>query len=112
MNARNAILEKGAKSLQDFGYPNCNVDNILTHKVYSAFFTRLLEEVIEDVEVAKSKLPPVVSYVNACKKLLEELQEAEALRKNKKAKAKNKEVTVKKKKPFKVKKFVTRKGYK
>jgi hypothetical protein len=38
------LLEAGVKNLREFGYPDCNTTNILTDKIYSAFFKRMLED--------------------------------------------------------------------
>lgn len=38
------IIEAGVKNLQEFGYPHCNKDNILTDIVYKRFFISMLKE--------------------------------------------------------------------
>lgn len=39
----NGLIENGVKGLKEFGYPNVDVHNILTDKIYSAFFKSQLE---------------------------------------------------------------------
>lgn len=41
---RNAILKRAVKNLNEYGYPDCNMNNIFTDQVYSAFFKRMLED--------------------------------------------------------------------
>lgn len=40
----NKLIEAGVKNLREFGYPDCNADNILTDQIYSAFFKSMLED--------------------------------------------------------------------
>lgn len=41
---RNKLIEAGVRNLHEFGYPTCNAKNILTDRVYAAFFERMLED--------------------------------------------------------------------
>jgi len=41
---RDKLIAAGVKNLQEFGYPSCNKDNILTDYVFSRFFLSMLEE--------------------------------------------------------------------
>ncbi len=41
---RRRAIESGVRSLREFGYPTVNADNIMTDKVYRAFFRSQLEE--------------------------------------------------------------------
>lgn len=36
------LITAGVKNLHEFGYPNCNEENILTDEVYSEFFKSML----------------------------------------------------------------------
>lgn len=38
------LIEAGVKNLREFGYPDCNSENILTDQIYSAFFKSMLED--------------------------------------------------------------------
>lgn len=38
------LIEAGVKNLREFGYPDCNADNILTDQIYGAFFKSMLED--------------------------------------------------------------------
>lgn len=38
------LIKAGVKNLHDFGYPKCNEQNILTDKIYSAFFISMLKD--------------------------------------------------------------------
>lgn len=44
---RDHLIATGVKGLQDFGYPNCATDNILTDRIYKAFFGRMLKDAAE-----------------------------------------------------------------
>lgn len=39
-----ALIAAGVRNLKEFGYPNCNKDNILTDEIYRQFFLSMLEE--------------------------------------------------------------------
>ena len=43
---REKIIAAGVRSLQQFGYPDCNNENIMTDKVFKAFFESQLQELI------------------------------------------------------------------
>lgn len=38
------LIAAGVKNLKEFGYPNCNAQNILTDEIYKAFFKRMLDD--------------------------------------------------------------------
>ena len=38
------LIQAGVRNLREFGYPDCNENNILTDKIYSAFFRSMLED--------------------------------------------------------------------
>lgn len=38
------LIEAGVRNLKEFGYPDCNTENILTDAIYSRFFEKMLEE--------------------------------------------------------------------
>lgn len=39
---RKEIIQSGVSNLKEYGYPSCNSENILTDKIYSAFFKNML----------------------------------------------------------------------
>jgi len=41
---KSKLIAAGVKNLREFGYPQCNENNILTDEVYSAFFRNMLNE--------------------------------------------------------------------
>jgi len=41
---RNKLIAAGVNNLKEFGYPECNKENILTDKVYKAFFVSMLKD--------------------------------------------------------------------
>lgn len=41
---RAKLIEAGVRNEQEFGYPACNKDNILTDMVYRTFFISMLKE--------------------------------------------------------------------
>jgi hypothetical protein len=51
---RDRMLAGGVRSLQKFGYPKVNADNIMTDMVYSAFFRRELEDVANEEQLPAS----------------------------------------------------------
>jgi replicative DNA helicase len=38
------LISAGVKNLRQYGYPKVNADNILTDRIYSAFFKVMLED--------------------------------------------------------------------
>lgn len=66
---RNKLIEAGVRNLHEFGYPTCNAKNILTDRVYAAFFERMLED-------NKGKAGPVIDA--EIDKLLAECKTANA----------------------------------
>lgn len=38
------IIKSGVRNLKEFGYPNCNQDNIFTDYVYATIFKGMLED--------------------------------------------------------------------
>lgn len=38
------LIDAGVKNLKEFGYPNCNRDNILTDDIYKQFFASMLKD--------------------------------------------------------------------
>lgn len=38
------LIKNGVNNLQQFGYPDCGEDNILTDQVYAEFFKNMLNE--------------------------------------------------------------------
>ncbi len=44
MNIRSKLIENGVKNLQEYGYPACDKDSILTDQIYSAFFASMLKD--------------------------------------------------------------------
>lgn len=43
-NLDDKIIAQGVANLKEFGYPDCNAENILTDRIYSAFFKSILED--------------------------------------------------------------------
>lgn len=41
---KDGLIDAGVKNLHEFGYPDCNATNILTDRIYAAFFKGMLEE--------------------------------------------------------------------
>jgi len=41
---KDKLIAAGVKNLQEFGYPACDKENILTDQVYKAFFVSMLKE--------------------------------------------------------------------
>jgi hypothetical protein len=44
MNVRAKLIDAGVKNLRQYGYPECDADNILTDRIYSAFFASMLRD--------------------------------------------------------------------
>lgn len=63
---RKQIIANGVKALRKFGYPTVNAKNILTDRVYGAFFLSMLREATE------AKTHPDVLAV--AKKLISEIE--------------------------------------
>lgn len=43
-NIQEKLVAAGVKNLQEFGYPDCDSENILTDEIYKAFFVSMLED--------------------------------------------------------------------
>jgi hypothetical protein len=43
MDFRKILLNSGVKNLNEFGYPHCTTENILTDAIYREFFKGMLE---------------------------------------------------------------------
>lgn len=41
---RSKLIDAGVRNLREFGYPDVTSTNILTDRVYSAFFAKMLDE--------------------------------------------------------------------
>jgi len=44
MKTRDGLIQAGIRNLREFGYPDVNAENILTDRVYSAFFVSMLRD--------------------------------------------------------------------
>jgi hypothetical protein len=44
MNVRAKLIDAGEKNLRQYGYPECGADNILTDRIYRAFFASMLRD--------------------------------------------------------------------
>ena len=44
MSIRDKLIAAGVANLHTYGYPHCNKDNILTDKIYKAFFESMLHD--------------------------------------------------------------------
>lgn len=43
-NVREMIIDAGVKNLREFGYPDCNRENIMTDIIYRGFFASMLSD--------------------------------------------------------------------
>lgn len=41
---RQHLISAGVKNLREFGYPDCDEENILTDQIYKAFFISMLKD--------------------------------------------------------------------
>lgn len=56
---RERLINAGVKPLKQYGYPECNADNILTDTIYKEFFKSILKDnlgVQESTDVAIKSL--------------------------------------------------------
>ena len=58
---KNKLIEAGVKNLQAFGYPGCNKDNILTDKLYKAFFDSMLRDNLGNGETIDKAINELLS---------------------------------------------------
>lgn len=49
---KDKLIAAGVTNLHQFGYPKCNAENILTDKIYKAFFRSMLEDNIGKLPAA------------------------------------------------------------
>ena len=57
------LIRSGIKNLKEFGYDDVNEDNIMTDKIYKAFFQRMLNDSLgeyPDVDIEINKLLKVI----------------------------------------------------
>jgi hypothetical protein len=43
MSVRDKLISAGVRNLLEYGYPDVNKDNILTDRIYAAFFRSMLQ---------------------------------------------------------------------
>lgn len=60
--ARTKLISAGVKNLREYGYPACDSRNILTDKIFSAFFLSMLRDNLgkgydEEITELISELP-------------------------------------------------------
>lgn len=65
---RQQIIAACVKHLREFGYPDCNADNVLTDAIYSRFAKSMIEATIAELHISS----PVAE---ACRKVLAEISE-------------------------------------
>lgn len=41
---REQLIKNGVRNLKEFGYPDCNEENILKHSILKTFFIGMLED--------------------------------------------------------------------
>jgi hypothetical protein len=51
---KSKLIEAGVRNLQEFGYPKCSKDNILTDMIYSRFFLSMLKDQCEVGKVGEA----------------------------------------------------------
>ena len=44
LSIKQSIIQSGVKNLKDYGYPSVTPENILTDKIYAAFFLGMLND--------------------------------------------------------------------
>lgn len=62
------LIKAGVNNLHEFGYPGCNEENILTDKIYSAFFVSMLKDnygkgVDSEIDSLRSRVEPAKANV-------------------------------------------------
>lgn len=65
MDGKQKIIAVGVANLKEFGYPNVDSENILTDKIYSAFFRSLLEGNLGDTRLNQEDLKELIAITNA-----------------------------------------------
>lgn len=59
VDIRKSLIAAGVKNLREYGYPDCTESNILTDRIYSAFFKSMLGDNLgfrKDVDAEIEKL--------------------------------------------------------
>ena len=44
MNTKENMISAGVRNLKEFGYPQCDKENILTDDIFKAFFASMLKD--------------------------------------------------------------------
>ncbi len=63
---REKVIEVAVKAAHEFGYPDCDKNNILTDEVYKMFF----------VSILRQSLGPSMAINDEIKKLINEIESA------------------------------------
>jgi hypothetical protein len=61
------IIENAVAALQEWGYPNCNAENIFTDPIYSRFFKRQIEQTLceSSPDEVRDCLNNILSQINS-----------------------------------------------
>ena len=59
------LIAAGVRNLREFGYPDCDAENILTDSIYSRFFLSMLEENLENHSVLAPAIKPLIDQIKA-----------------------------------------------
>lgn len=64
---RDKLIALGVQHLHEFGYPDCTPQNILTDRIYSLLFQRMVQGTLDDAPLGG----PIA---HACRAVLKELR--------------------------------------
>lgn len=53
---KNKLIQAGVRNLKEYGYPKVDSENILTDKIYSAFFSEMLKHNLDESESENNKV--------------------------------------------------------
>ena len=60
---REKLIAAGVRNLKQFGYPMVSKDNIMTDRIYSAFFKSMLEDNLGKEPIADAVIQKLLSEI-------------------------------------------------
>lgn len=57
------LIAQGVKNLRQFGYPDCDSDNIMTDQIYKRFFISMLQENLGQSERFDAQIQPLINEI-------------------------------------------------
>ena len=69
MTTKEKLIAAGVRNLKEFGYPQCNKENILTDAIFKAFFASMLKDNKGHGDETDKAIDELISVVESNDKL-------------------------------------------